>query len=148
MGISESVLLLPVLEREDLARLFAVSEVMVSPSSHDGTPNSLIEAMACRCFPVVGNVESIKEWIIDGQNGLFCDESNPEALAAAIVRALNDPELKKRAARINRDLIQARAERSKMMSQAEDLYTQVIHQHVRGSAWGTRPTITIAVGAH
>ena len=148
MGSSNSVLLLPVLEREDLARLFAASDVMVSPSSHDGTPNSLIEAMACGCLPVAGHVESIEEWITHGQNGLFCDESNPESLAAAIIHALNDAELKRHAARINLDLIQARAERSKVMAQAEDFYDQVLHQHADRSASKMRRTNALAVGSH
>lgn len=148
MGLSESVLLLPVLERENLARLFAASEVMVSPSSHDGTPNSLIEAMACGCLPVVGRVESINEWITHGQNGLFCDETNPESLAAAMIRALKDDALKSRAAHINRGLIQARAERSKVMAQAEDLYAQVLHRHSDPSASERRRINEIAVSAH
>jgi len=146
MGISESVLLLPILEREELARLFAASHVMVSPSSHDGTPNSLTEAMACGCLPVMGRVESMKEWITHGQNGLFCDESDPESIAGAIIRAFNDAELKRRAADINRDLIRARAERSKVMAKAEDLYARVLHQHARGST-SNRPTMNaVAVG--
>ncbi len=108
LGISDSVRLLPILAPKDLARLFAASEVMVSPSSHDGTPNSLIEAIASGCLPVLGRVDSIREWIIHEQNGLFCDERSPESLAAAIIRALSDAELKRRAAHINRDLIRAK----------------------------------------
>ncbi len=124
-GVSESVLLLPTLERQDLARVFAASEVVVSPSSHDGTPNSLLEAMACGCLPVVGNVDSIKEWITHEQNGLFCDESNPESIAAAVIRALKDPELRGRAALTNQCLIQVRAQRGDVMAEAEELYTSV-----------------------
>ncbi len=40
--------------------------VFVSPSIHDGTPNSLLEAMASGCFPVVGNIESMQEWVKPG----------------------------------------------------------------------------------
>jgi len=145
LGIGGSVRLLPVLEREDLARLFAASEVMVSPSSHDGTPNSLIEAMACGCFPAVGRLESIEEWITHGRNGLFCDESNPESLAAAIIQGLKDAELNRRAAALNRDLIRARAERTKVKAEAEQLYEQVIHQHAGGSAWKARQRKAMAV---
>lgn len=127
MGISESVLLLPVLERQDLARLFAASDVMVSPSSHDGTPNSLLEAMACGCFPVAGRLESIREWIADEDNGLFCDETDARSLAAGVIRALSNASLRVRASQINRELIRARAERANVMSRAEQLYDTVVH---------------------
>ena len=30
---------------------YSQSEVFVSPSSHDGTPNALLEALTCGCFP-------------------------------------------------------------------------------------------------
>jgi|SRR5581483_3890444 len=139
---STSALLLPILDRQDLARMFAASEVIVSLSSHDGTPNSLLEAMACGSVPVVGRVESIQEWITHGENGLFCDESDPESVATSVIRALNDAELRRRAISINRDLILSRAERSKVMAQAEDLYAAVIHRHGRrfsAAASGSRP---------
>ncbi|MBG0788213.1 MAG: glycosyltransferase family 4 protein, partial [Anaerolineaceae bacterium] len=44
--------LLPKLSQKQLFALFKCSQIFVSPSSHDGTPNSLLEAMACGCYPV------------------------------------------------------------------------------------------------
>lgn len=131
MGICDSARLLPVLERQDLGSLLAASDLMVSPSSHDGTPNSLLEAMACGCFPVVGRVESIREWIRDEENGLFCDETDPASVAGAMIRALNDAGLRLRASQANRQLIQARAERADVMARAEQLYDEILHQHLR-----------------
>ena len=131
--VSESVLLLPVLERQDLARLFAASDVMLSPSSHDGTPNSLLEAMACGCFPVLGRVESLREWIGDEENGLFCDETDPASLAAAVIRALNDTNLRVRASEINRELIRVRGERANVMARAEQLYDSIVNRSLRKS---------------
>lgn len=102
---------------------------MVSPSSHDGTPNTLLEAMACGCLPVVGDVASLHEWIEDGKNGPLCDESNPNSLAKRIVRAIKDPDLRVDAAEINRNLVCAHAERSKVMAEAETLYREVLVSH-------------------
>lgn len=125
MGISGSVRLLPTVSREQLVGLFAASQVSVSPSSHDGTPNTLLEAMACGCFPVVGNVESLREWITDGANGLICDESNPHSLASSIVQALRDSALRETAGKINRRQIRERAEYAMTMTEAEALYREV-----------------------
>ena len=126
MGIQDSVRLLPTVSRQQLARLFQASQVSVSPSSHDGTPNTLLESMACGCFPVMGKIESLREWIIDGENRLFCDESDANSLASSIIRALQNPTLRGAAAKINRDLIRARADRAVVMSEAEALYEEVI----------------------
>ena len=34
---------------------------------HDGTPNTLLEGMACGCLPVAGDLDSIREWLKPGQ---------------------------------------------------------------------------------
>jgi glycosyltransferase involved in cell wall biosynthesis len=133
LGIGDSVRLLPTVAHEQLARLFSASEVSVSPSSHDGTPNTLLESMACGCFPILGNIESVREWIIDGENGLLCDESDPKSLACCVIRALQNPALRTAAAHINGDLIRTRANRALVMPQAEALYEEVLEAATRTS---------------
>lgn len=125
-GAKDSIRLLPLIPREQLADLFVASQVSVSPSSHDGTPNTLLEAMACGCFPVVGNVDSVREWIVNGENGLICDETEAVSLADCIIRALHEPSLRKEAAEINRRVVRTRAEYSICMAEAERLYEATI----------------------
>ena len=110
LGIAHAVELTGPLPQVQLAELFRSAQVLVSPTTHDGTPNSLLEALACGCFPVAGDLESIREWIIPGQNGLLVNASNPRALADAMLRGLNEPALRSAAAGINTALIAARAE--------------------------------------
>ena len=52
--------LLPVLDHRLMADAFRSSRVSVSLSEHDGTPNTLLEAMACGALPVVGDVASVR----------------------------------------------------------------------------------------
>jgi glycosyltransferase involved in cell wall biosynthesis len=94
----------------------------VSISEHDGTPNTLLEAMACGCFPVAGDLESIREWIVDGENGILVDPGNPQALAAAVNQALSDGELRERAAAQNQAIIDDRAAHQEVMAAAVDFY--------------------------
>src|SRR5574340_620393 len=69
LGIGHAVQLLPQLQQHELADQFRRAQVMVSPSVHDGTPNTLLEGMACGCLPVAGDLESIRGWVKDGENG-------------------------------------------------------------------------------
>ena len=85
LGITDQVTLLPKQTRAQMADLFRQSRVVVSPTTHDGTPNTLLEAMACGCLPVVGDLESLREWITPGVNGLLVDLSHPQELAEAIL---------------------------------------------------------------
>jgi len=136
LGIGHAATLLPQLPQADLAELMRRSQVMVSPGTHDGTPNSLLEGMACGCFPVVGDLESIREWIRHGENGLLADPTNPGDLARAILRALEDKNLRREAAGLNQQLIMQRADYAHCMSKAQDFYTRIIS----GPALTNRPT--------
>lgn len=125
LGIENSVELTAPLKRDQLAHTFRTAQILVSPSTHDGTPNSLIEGMACGCFPICGNLESIREWITDGVNGLLIDPSKPQALAAAILRALNDESLRRQALEANQQIIASRAEYFQSMAQADFFYKKI-----------------------
>jgi glycosyltransferase involved in cell wall biosynthesis len=126
LRIMHAVELLPSVSQTELADLFRRSQVMVSPSIHDGTPNSLLEGMACGCFPVAGDLESIREWIGQSENGLLVDATNPQELAGAIIRALEDKNLRRHAAGLNHQLIAERAEYARSMSQVAEFYKRVL----------------------
>ena len=109
LKLHNAVQLMPFLSQEQLWDQFLRADVMVSVSVHDGMPNSVLEAMACGCFPVVGDIESLREWITPGVNGLLVEPTKPQSLADALVLALENPVLRTEVAAINRDLIARRA---------------------------------------
>jgi glycosyltransferase involved in cell wall biosynthesis len=127
LGIGAAVDLLPPIPHAEMAARYQSAQVLVSPSTHDGTPNTLLEGMACGCLPVAGDLESIREWITDGQNGLLVDSNDPASIAAGILRALNQPALRNQAAQLNAGLVAERAEYSRNMARAEAFYQKVIN---------------------
>jgi glycosyltransferase involved in cell wall biosynthesis len=84
--------------------------VYVSLSSHDGTANSFLEALSCGCFPVVGDIESLREWLTGGVNGLLVDPHEHAAAAGAITQALSDESLLTSARQKNVEMIKQRAD--------------------------------------
>lgn len=126
LGIGGAVELLPQMSQPEMARQFRRAQVVVSPTSHDGTPNSLLEGMASGCFPVASNLDSIREWITNGRNGLLVDPGSPQGLADAVLQALEGTELRRQAAEINQAIIEERAEYSKCMLNAEKFYQRVL----------------------
>lgn len=109
LGIKQHVILLPYLSQSDLWNLYRQSQVYVSLSSHDGTPNTLLEAMAFGCLPVCGDIESIREWIEEGQNGLLVNPMDAQAAGQAILQACRNQALQKKAKKVNKKIIQTRA---------------------------------------
>ncbi len=128
LGIGRRTRLWPKLSQPQLWALLKKAPVYVSPSLHDGTPNSMLEAMACGCFPVVGNIESMREWITDGVNGLLVDAADEQALARAIIQALNEPALQRQAARTNAALVAERADYSNNLQRVNELYESMLRK--------------------
>ena len=126
LGIEKSVELLAPRPHAEMAEIYRSAQILVSPSTHDGTPNTLLEGMACGCFPVAGDLESIREWITDGVNGLLVDSGDPSALAEAILRAVKNKDLRAQAAGLNQEIIVERAEFTRNMARAEVFYQKVI----------------------
>ncbi|MEX0788010.1 MAG: glycosyltransferase family 4 protein [Anaerolineales bacterium] len=124
LGIGKSVHFLPRLGPAEMAEVFRRSAVSVSPSVHDGTPNTLLEAMACGAFPICGDLESIREWIEDGVNGILLDAGKPAQWADAVGRVLDDAAWRARAAEKNWDLVQ-KAERQRVFTEAESFCRSV-----------------------
>jgi glycosyltransferase involved in cell wall biosynthesis len=126
LGIGHAVQLLPAMPHEAMADVFRSAQVVVSPSIHDGSPNSLLEGMACGCFPAAGDIESIREWITPGRNGLLFDPNDPGAIADAILLALENENLRREAAGYNLKMLASRAEYGASMKQAEIFYEKTI----------------------
>ncbi len=125
-NIKEQTFLLPKLSQSELWGLFKKSTLFISPSSHDGTPNTLLEAMACGSVPILGDIESLREWIEDGQNGFLVDPHDPQALTKAILDALRKPEFLERAAQMNRDIIKKRAVEEVTLPRIDSFYASFI----------------------
>ena len=125
-GIEKSVRGLPFVTHDEMAQLFRLATVTVSPADHDGTPNTLLEAMSCGTFPVAGNIESVREWIVSGENGLLFDQSDPAALAQAILEALRNDALRNAAVPLNQKLIADRADYAVSMRKADAFYQHLI----------------------
>ncbi len=136
LKIAGRVRLLEPLPQVELWGLFRRAQVMVSPGAHDGTPNSLLEAMACGCFPVAGDIESIREWITPGLNGLLVDPGDPGALGEAILTGLMRPDLRARAAEHNARILLQRAERGQVRQQVMAFYEGMRERAIRDEGTG------------
>ena len=90
--------------------------------------------MALGCFPVVGDIESLREWITPGVNGLLVEPAKPQSLAEALAAALDRPGLRSSAAEINLRLIQQRAEANLVRSQVQVFYQRLFDAAQQPSA--------------
>ena len=77
---------------EQLAELYSVADVVVTPSLYESSPLPPLEAMACGS-PVVTTRFGTEDYCFDGENSLVVPPQDPDALAHAIIRILSDSSL-------------------------------------------------------
>jgi glycosyltransferase involved in cell wall biosynthesis len=68
-------------------------DLVVSPSRTEGLPNAVLEALVFGRPVVATRVGGTPELVEDGRSALLVEKQQPEALAAAIVRVLDEPGL-------------------------------------------------------
>jgi glycosyltransferase involved in cell wall biosynthesis len=111
----------------------SVMDVFVLPSVQEGLGLSAMEAMAAG-VPVVGsNVGGVYSLIKDGQTGILVPPKDPLALAAAILRLLNDKALALKMADAAKELIKEKFSLEDMAKKMEVLYKEVIEKNKQRS---------------
>jgi glycosyltransferase involved in cell wall biosynthesis len=80
--------------RNKLVEYYQKAEAFVLPSYYDAMPTSLLEAMSCGTPVVATKVGGIPEIVTDGEDGLLVSPKDPEALAQALLKVLDDKELR------------------------------------------------------
>jgi len=111
----------------EVARWLQVTDVFVLPSHFEGGPaTALMEAMAVGCA-VVGTRVSGSEELIPGPDfGVLVEARQPEALAAAIRRLLQDPELRARLGRQARERVVSGFDIRNCHAQTLELYRSML----------------------
>lgn len=94
LGIADHVIFLG--WQEDLATIYAGLDIVALTSLNEGSPLTLIEAMASSTAVVATAVGGVRDTIIDGETGVLVPPSNAKAFSEAILGLLKNSEQRKR----------------------------------------------------
>jgi len=108
--------------RHDVLELLPAFDLFVLPSVVEGMSNALLEAMAVGLPVVATDVGGNSEVVVDGESGLLVPAADAPALAAAVVKLLQSPELASEMAQAGRRRVAERYPESAMVRRLEDLY--------------------------
>ena len=119
--------------REDVPEILAASDLAVDASYAGlGLTGSIREALAVETPVVATDLEGMPELIADGETGLLVPPRNPEALAQAILRMLENPPRAKAMARAGRKRVEAQFSLTAKLDHTEALYTRLVDEERRG----------------
>ena len=133
LGIAGSVTFSGVVD--DVVAFMADIDIVVLPSLWEGMPNVLLEAMAAGRPIVATNLPGIEEMVQDGTSAVLCEPGRAGALADAIMRLMDDPELASRLVRAAQLDVRRRFDISHTVAATQALYERLLHnRHMeRGS---------------
>ena len=98
----------------------------VLPSDRDGIPNVLVEAMAAGAPVVATAVSGIPELVEHEVNGLLIEPDDPQALADALLRLHDDPELTRRLTDNARATVRERFDGDRLAHELADLFRETL----------------------
>lgn len=101
----------------DLPRYYQMADLYISASHSDGSSISLLEAMACGCPVLVADIPGNREWVSSGENGWLFPDGHVDALAQAILHAVENRQQLPEMGRKSRQIAEARADWEKNFPQ-------------------------------
>ncbi len=95
LGIADRVRFTGWLDQDGCRRELVQAQVLVQPSMFEGLPMSVLEAMAHGLTIVATPVGSVGDAIAQGETGLLVPPGDREALAEALARVIDAPDLRR-----------------------------------------------------
>ena len=106
-GMADRVLFCGAQPTADIPLWLNAADVLVLPSRSEGRPNVVLEAQACGVPVVATRVGGTPELIRDGETGLLVESGDAPALAAGLLRLMDDEACRRRLGRAGREAILA-----------------------------------------
>ena len=115
--------------RDDMALVWALSDVAVLPSYREGLPVSLQEALACGLPVVTTQAPGCRDIVAPGENGLLVPVGDAPALARAMATLLDDPALRQRMGRAGRSRAEERFNADTLAGEIVAVYRHICKEY-------------------
>lgn len=112
--------------QEDVARFYDAIDVLLLTSVNEGTPVSVIEALASGHPVVATRVGGVSDVVRDGVDGFLVDVGDVELLGARLAELAGDPELRARMGSAGRAHVTGRYAVERLVDDVDRLYRELL----------------------
>lgn len=124
-GVADRVTFLGHRAPDEVERIVGACDALVLPSSVEGLPYVILEAMACAKPVVSTTAYGIPEAVVEGETGFLVAPGDVDALGRALQVLLRDSELRSRMGRAARTRFEERFTLERQLATMEDLYREL-----------------------
>ena len=112
--------------RHDLARIYAGLDVVALTSINEGTPVSLIEAMAAGIPVAATAVGGVPDVVVDGETGYLVKAGDVKGIAEAIIELLRSPGKATEMGNAGRKAVYPKFAAQTLLANVEQLYSDLL----------------------
>ena len=112
--------------QDDVARFYKMIDVLLLPSANEGTPVSVIEALAAERPTVATRVGGVPDVIRDGVEGFLVEPGDAAALAERLAELARDPERRARMGAAGRARVLERYAVERLVDEVDRLYRSLL----------------------
>lgn len=112
--------------QEDVARFYDAMDVLFLPSVNEGTPVSVIEALAAKRPAVATRVGGVPDVVRDGVDGFLVDSDDPGALADRLAELAGDPSRRTEMGEAGRARVLERYAVQRLVDDVDRLYRDLL----------------------
>jgi glycosyltransferase involved in cell wall biosynthesis len=112
--------------QEDVGPLYAAFDALVLPSGNEGTPVSVIEALAAGTPVVATRVGGVPDIVRDGEDGFLVEPGESEAFAERLAELARDTPLRERLGAAGRERVLPRYAVERLVDDIDRLYRALL----------------------
>ena len=113
--------------QEDVAPFYAAFDALVLPSGNEGTPVTVIEALAAERPVVATRVGGVPDVVRDGEDGFLVEAGATDDLADRLERLARDPALRARMGKRGRERVLPRYAVDRLVDDVDELYRALLN---------------------
>ena len=112
--------------RDDMPAIYADLDLVALTSLNEGTPVTLIEAMASEKAVVATAVGGVPDIVFDGQRGFLVPSENEVELASAVVSLLEDANKRRMFGKRGREFVRDKYNKERLFADIAGLYEDIL----------------------
>lgn len=120
---------------DDVREKLDAADMVVLPSYREGTPRSLLEAMAVGRPLVTTDVPGCRNVVQDSVNGFLVESHNPTMLAEALIKLIEDEGLREKMGQASREMAEATFDEREVIRQTVEVYGKLCSKMPAADQW-------------